>query len=811
MAQSSIQVVLNTTDYLENAPRPTGGGGHKDFFSGRNNAFITHKSTLINSVTHIGEQLRANPYSPIGYTKVRLIKDAWAKSHRPGGALFTERQHCRIVGGLHRGEMVVEVDGNNLGALLQAMNEAELEEIKRLNKDGELVPATSQKRSEVGAIDSISLLSQEDKCSLSLSEMLDWVRNRHECLYVELFEIPPSNYAGLSIGRARLFESFRRRLESITGLQVGRVAINNSNLLIMRIDNGAPTSISFESTIPRDTGYEPCNDLAVYTDLVRFLTSHPLVKYVTVSPFVLSLTPAFQINQTESATVPIRDGDDYPIIGVIDGGISSIYDQWKVGSWDYIVPGDRDEYHGTFISGLLVQGKELNPTICSEAEGCRLVDICLLPKHDRLDNYYKSMAIFCDELDSAVRDAVNQYGVRVFNLSMNSELISRTYKDYSLFAKKLDDLSLELDIIFVISAGNLTKVPHRALWSTNPSDNIAEILSRKDDIAMEPAESIRNISICALNPDMFGLANYSRKGKASELATKPDFVYQSGSGQNILGIGQGLYSVNAEGKITSDSGTSYSAPIVAKTIASLDKAIGGRAPRETLLALMYHNAVVPDSFKDKGYQSLLEEMIGYGKSIDTAEMLAEDSHSISLVFHARIRKGEILSFPFAWPHSLTTNGKCRGYVKLTLVSTPAVDHSFGSECVRENVSAYLRRDTTNGKRNITELLYKDSAADENENRYEWELVEEEHKWNPIKIYEKKLSRLTTTGQFYLELEYLSRTSQQISHEGVPFTAILTISDNKGEAPVFDEMRNNVISQGVQIADIQTAARVTPRV
>ena len=48
-------------------------------------------------------------------------------------------------------------------------------------------------------------------------------------------------------------------------------------------------------------------------------------------------------------------------------------------------------------------------------------------------------------------------------------------------------------------------------------------------------------------------------------------------------------------------------------------------------------------------------------------------------------------------------------------------------------------------------------------------------------------------------------------EGVPFTALLTISDPKGEKPVFNDMRQVLNALGVRVEDIRTAARVSTRV
>lgn len=61
------------------------------------------------------------------------------------------------------------------------------------------------------------------------------------------------------------------------------------------------------------------------------------------------------------------------------------------------------------------------------------------------------------------------------------------------------------------------------------------------------------------------------------------------------------------------------------------------------------------------------------------------------------------------------------------------------------------------------------------------------------------------------ISYLTRAAQQIPDEGVPFTALLTISDPKGEAPVLYDMRQTLNALGVRIEDIRTASRITTRV
>ena len=68
-----------------------------------------------------------------------------------------------------------------------------------------------------------------------------------------------------------------------------------------------------------------------------------------------------------------------------------------------------------------------------------------------------------------------------------------------------------------------------------------------------------------------------------------------------------------------------------------------------------------------------------------------------------------------------------------------------------------------------------------------------------------------TSDWRLMINYLTRSNGHMPDGGVPFTAILTISDPEGDAPVFNDLRQNLQALGVQISDIRTAIRITPRV
>jgi len=93
-----------------------------------------------------------------------------------------------------------------------------------------------------------------------------------------------------------------------------------------------------------------------------------------------------------------------------------------------------------------------------------------------------------------------------------------------------------------------------------------------------------------------------------------------------------------------------------------------------------------------------------------------------------------------------------------------------------------------------------------------DLIKHYLKWSPVKVFEKTFPKgVGPTSDWRLMINYLTRSNGHMPDGGVPFTAILTISDPEGDAPVFNDLRQNLQALGVQISDIRTAIRITPRV
>lgn len=781
MAENQIQFVLNPKSFIGDKDLVIGFGPNKDFYIGMDNEFIAHKGRLLKCLEAIDVASRNNAYSRITYAKVKMRSDAIAKSHRPTKSIFTPNKRNFVVGGAGVGELLIEMHPGSIEKTQQAINKAE-------NRSKE---KTSRARSEVSGIQSIQPYSSDDRVPFTLADVAAWkeegiVSNGY---YVETFHPLHLLLEKMQIsGEFReLLQSFKDKLESFPFISYKE---------LQTFGSGGQLFIHIE--LDNEEDYLIKNEV-----LLDFLAEHPLVRRVTAAPSLSSYAASECIGLDIDVTAP-NDVSTFPIIGVIDNGISDVFDGWKVYTWSELPEKFRLEDHGSKIAGLLVKGSDLNGTdIIPESDGCRLADLFMFPSKANWNKAYPhGIEDFFESLKSAVEEAKEESGVRIFNLSVNQPKRMPTDGWYSVTAKKLDEISDELDVQFVISAGNLSKSNMRDEWiPADPEHNIRSLLP--GHIALPPAESLRGVSVMALNPNILSPTAYTRIGPTYKAGIKPDVAYVGGSVEKDTG----LSSISMTGQKVFVNGTSMSAPLVAKIMSTLDHKIGGNAPLELLRALLIHHAEYPDIIKDEVFDEVKKDIYGFGVPTSSEVILTENDHSFTFVVADRIPSDKKLTLAFPWPASLKKHdGSCWGDVKITLVSSPLLDSSFGEELVRENITAYLRAGSFDGKKKgLTKFLF--SNIDDDMPAEEENLIKDAFKWNPVKVSHAKLKRKKIIGDVFLEIEYLSRDGVVSNFDGVPFAVILTISDPKGEAPVNMEMRATMQAIGVQLSDIQVATRV----
>ena len=837
MAEAPIQVVLNADNYHTDRERPNGGGPEADFFEGNDAAFVEHKQVLRRQLDGIADAIANNPFAQTGFGKITLRRSRWAKSHRPTRALFPP-ERAKSAGGTDLGEFIVELTpdrARRVSADIEATEEVTRYRPNR--RTGREEAAPSRARAETSSIQAIALWQPADRRRFTVEQALEWFRDpRSAASYlVELFErpIPESDWDTLPDHKRSLFRSFREGLQALgPGLVVeGRSysAAGRVWVLVRLEQSTTPPRIQIDTEqrlAGRGTGAQSTPNLSPerHVNLLAFLDQHPLVRRVRLQPILSRSHSAAGPPGAGQVILPApAAGTHYPKVGVIDGGICAALNPWVQARWTLLAPAHQDLAHGSFIAALLVAGRSLNQEAAiAEPDGCELADVALLPTEANpaaFGQYFPNgVADFLDEVEVAVGQMRQQYGIRVFNLSINVQDLQADPDGYSPFAERLDAIADATDSIFVISAGNLDPADLRAEWPVDAVAALRILAATRDDRVLVPAESIRNISVNAINPAglpacvPYALANYSRRGPGLRTGVKPDFCHIGGAGQTRLPAATGLKSIDIAGALTEGCGTSYAAPLLARTLAGIDDAIEGDVSRETLLALTVHHASRPEPFQAEALTGLARELIGFGIPLPTDAILQGSEHQVTLVFAGRLQKDKQLTFNFTWPDVLTArDGRCSGYARLTLVTHPPLDYRFGAELVRVNVNARLQQAKLGGGyQGQLHETYLPTAGDEA--LYESELIEQGFKWSPVKTYARNLPRgIGKSSSWRLVVDTLTRANEPFPDRGVPFSAILTIADPSGERPVFNAMRQSLQALGVQIADVRVAARVVARV
>lgn len=831
MSNAPVQVILNADSYRRDreTSRPVSAG--TDFFEGDNEAFAAHKEQLKTQVQNIAESLE-----DIGYVKVTMRSMAVAKSHRPIQAIFPDKK-TPLKGCGKIGEMISEISQSSIGQVMTALNKAEIDVRWKLNENtGELQPVPTRYRCEVSAIEKIELWSKYDRRRFDVSAAVRWLsdpRTGHVYI-VELFDfpLPSSRRDVLPDGKRKLFESFETGLKSFGPGIIVRLPqhLPQDSVfveIVLTTDKKPPAIFVPPSSVREDranpVGFD--SNLERHISLVGFLESHPLVREIYMPNIVVHSTPisppAHKGPLGKVFVVPKPGEGNYPKVGVIDGGVSDALSPWIIYRHNYLHSAHANQQHGTFIGGLLVSAQSLNPHIELDQDGCMIADIDLFPdqnKNGLFETYYSGgVTDFFDEIELAVQQCHRQYGIRVFNLSIN--VISPVVLDkYSREARRLDQIAEDNDVIIVVSAGNLSDGYHRAEWPENETAAAAILAGHRDDQLFIPAESVRNLSVSAINPPAQSnsisgaLARYSRRGPGLRSGVKPDLCHVGGSGTLCFKNANGLFSIDPKGSVVSGCGTSYAAPLVAKTLATIAAQIEGEPSRETLLALVIHHARLPLPVSKKPIRGIAKQLVGFGCPSMANKALESSDHEITLLFSSRIFQGKSLEFRFVWPPSLVgAGGKCRGEVRLTLVSTPHLYYQFGEELVRANIEVALQQEQKNGKfRSELDPTYVFFSDDEKTS--EASLIEHKFKWSPIKAFDTRMPKgRGTSSNWRLVVNYLTRAGDELPEAGVPFSVLLTISDPDKESPVFQEMRQSLQASGINTADIRVAARVSPRV
>ena len=762
-----IRVVQTNRDFLtKNRP---GWSNSKIFLD--DEELVRHQEKLETEISNINISLADNfrrfPKVP-NVIKARLRGDALAKSHRPKEILNVDT--CPIIG------------LDNVGELLLSSTKKGLERLKERIS----IAREPDEKANISAVEEFLSYSEEDKLlGINVDALVERAKQNNEIyLKVVLF-----NHNDEELN-SEIIKDFK---ESTRQLQVVADHITKlEGLSIWRV-------------------------VAQHADQVNKIVAHPSVRTVSFFPSFRIILPKGLVQNQKTSSFPLPVSDrEYPKVVLVDTGISPknkyLY-PWVIDSEPFVPISFQNNQHGTFVAGLLSMPNFLNSEkVSPDDEEVQIIDVQMIPDSSK-DALREDLLMV--RLQEAVPSVLSRHdNAKIWNMSAGFD-ISVEDEKFSSFSAFLDKLQDEYGIIFVLPSGNYEGNNQRE-WP--PQNGIGEA-----DRLQIPGDSVRAITVGALackeRDDSIVRkkepTSYSCRGPGPMNIIKPELVHYSGNlarnGSMFDISDQGIISFDENGKLLENVGTSFSCPLVSRSMAILHGNLVNTVSDSLLRALVVHNSYIPDVITDK---TLALPYVGFGMPARVADFLSCKRSSITLVFDHQIIESYTLEYPFPWPRSLIdSSGRCRGLVRMTLVAASPLDLDFGSEYIRANIEASLSSRDVNSLNNPTKWksrLDEYSAELNSGELYEGRLIKTGFKWKPIKRYEGEMKRIIATD-WKIRVKMVLRDGFTLNGAPVNFALIFSLIDPDGVSPVYDEVTLELRNRGVITEPVQVRTRVQERV
>lgn len=724
--------------------------------------FSLHQEKLVSELSNIEKDIDINfekyPNVPT-VLKAKLRNKAWAKSHRP--TYIFEKRTCPIIG------------LNNMGELLISATKSGIEKLKSKISD----PTSQVQEANITTIEDISKIEEKDKLmGLSFDDLIIRSERKDNERYLKVI-------------------LFDHQDDDING-------IVKSNFLTWIEEQGltADNISSFdEFPIWRVKGASESH--------LKEMISNPAIKTVSYFPsFEQVHSKNLKSDKIDFEYPAPKSGEEYPKIAVVDSGIPEKHplNSWVIDRVSYVPKNYQNNFHGSFVGGLACMGDKLNGVgICPDEDTIQILDVVIVPDETK-DSLYED--IFIERLNDCIPKIMEQYDISVWNMSLGFKNPVEDEK-FSSLAILLDKIQDKYGIIISLPSGNYENIDNQRTWPPQHLNGA--------DKLQAPADSVRAISVgaiaCSEKPDSIVKLNhptsYSCRGYGPTYIVKPEIVHYSGnlsiSDGKISCNGQGICSFDENGQIVEHLGTSFSCPLGARTLAILKHKLASKVSNNMIKALLIHNSHTPTNIE---LPKIVNPYTGFGKPDSVENILNCSDSEITMLFDDRIYKGHNLSYPFVWPKSLTTeDGKCKGNLRMTLVSKVPLDEKYGSEYIRANVEVALQTKHTDDDGTehwtglISDELYYEGQLTE---LYEEERIKQGYKWKPIKRVEKQFMG-KSIDELRINVNLLLRDGIDTGIIPVTFALVVTISDPEGSAPVYNDVMlglrdKNVITDPVEI-------------
>lgn len=316
-------------------------------------------------------------------------------------------------------------------------------------------------------------------------------------------------------------------------------------------------------------------------------------------------------------------------------------------------------------------------------------------------------------LVKAVRYFVDEYQCRIFNVSLGNTNAPYDHKHIRGIAYVLDQLSRELDVLFIVSAGNFSGSVEPDVPRNSWREEYPEYLLVDESLIVDPAPALNVITVGSLAkhnatfdaqryPEIAQLAPaselqpspFTRHGPSIKGAIKPDLVAIGGNlatsvrhdQLNAIIRGMGVLTCNNKfigGTLFSEiSGTSFAAPYITHLAGRLLNNYP-MASANLLRAMLVNNANLPfevettftsdlsDTYHAATKRSPARDVAGYGL-VDESELFRSSQNVVTLIVEEQIANNEHHFYELPLPSEFLRTQKATREIRVTLAYCPSV-------------------------------------------------------------------------------------------------------------------------------------------